>query len=91
MMDPNDLTCRELVELVTDYLEGTLPARDRERFEAHLLDCDDCPIYVDQMQVTIRTVGTLTEELIPQMAKDKLLQCFADWKRSRSRPPAPER
>ncbi len=78
------LTCRELVELVTDYLEGTLPAADRQRFEAHLLNCDECPIYIDQMRLTIRAVGALTEEHIPPVARDELLRRFGDWKRNRS-------
>ncbi|MDQ3412638.1 MAG: zf-HC2 domain-containing protein [Chloroflexota bacterium] len=84
MVDPDELTCRELVELVTDYLEGTLPAADRQRFEAHLLNCDECPIYVDQMRLTIRAVGALTEEHIPPVARDELLRRFGDWKRNRS-------
>ncbi len=84
MVDPDELTCRELVELVTEYLEGTLPAADRQRFEAHLLNCDDCPIYVDQMRLTIRAVGALTEEHIPPVARDELLRRFGDWKRERS-------
>ncbi len=84
MVDPDELTCRELVELVTEYLEGTLPAADRQRFEAHLLNCDECPIYIDQMRLTIRAVGALTEEHIPPVARDELLRRFGDWKRDRS-------
>ncbi|MDQ3692983.1 MAG: zf-HC2 domain-containing protein [Chloroflexota bacterium] len=84
MVDPDELTCRELVELVTDYLEGTLPAVDRQRFEEHLLNCDECPIYVAQMRMTIRAVGALTEEHIPPIARDELLRRFGDWKRNRS-------
>jgi len=81
VMNPDDLTCREFVELVTDYLEGTLPTADRARFEAHLLDCDDCPIYLDQMRQTIVTVGALSEERLDPAAKEDLLTIFRDWKR----------
>ncbi len=87
MPTTDELTCQELVELVTDYLEGTLSVRDRERFEAHLLDCDECPIYLEQIRVTIRTVGTLTEQQMSQTAKDDLLQRFRTWKRDHAEPP----
>lgn len=80
-MDPDELTCREFVELVTDYLEGALSPDERARFEAHLLDCDDCPIYLDQIRETIRTVGALREEGIDPAAKEELLTIFRDWKR----------
>ena len=55
-VDP-DLACRELVELVTDYLEDALPSRERERFEAHLAECDACDAYVEQVRATIRLAG----------------------------------
>ncbi len=86
MPNTEDLTCQELVELVTDYLDEALPVRDRERFEAHLLDCDECPIYLEQIRVTIRTVGTLTEQRMSQMAKDDLLRHFRTWKQDRTEP-----
>lgn len=81
-VDPDDLTCQEFVELVTEYLDGTLPDRDHGRFEAHLLDCDDCPIYLDQMRVTIRTIGALSEKNLAPAAKEELLTLFRNWKRS---------
>ena len=55
-VDP-DLACRELVELVTDYLEDALPARERKRFEAHLAECEACDAYVEQVRATIRLAG----------------------------------
>ena len=87
MPNTEDLTCQELVELVTDYLDEALSVHDRERFEAHLLDCDECPIYLEQIRVTIRTVGTLTEHQMPQTAKDDLLQRFSAWKQDHTEPP----
>jgi len=76
---PRALSCRELVELVTDYLEGALP-RDRKRFDAHIAGCDGCRAYLAQMRATIRATGRLTQEQIPTAARDKLLEVFRDWK-----------
>jgi anti-sigma factor RsiW len=55
------MQCRELVELVTEYMEGALPAEDRARFEAHLASCPGCLAYLQQMRVTIRVIGRLRE------------------------------
>ena len=61
-----DITCQELVELVTGYLEGALPARERERFEHHLALCPGCVIYVEQMRETVRLTGERPrEETLP--------------------------
>lgn len=76
-----DLTCRELVEIVTEYLEGTLPGGERERFDAHLLDCLGCTTYLDQMRETIRLTGRLGEDDLAPTARDELLAAFRDWKR----------
>lgn len=76
----DDLTCAELVELVTDYLEGALDARERERFELHLVYCPGCAFHLDQMRETIRLTGHLTEEGLPAATRDVLLQAFRDWK-----------
>jgi hypothetical protein len=77
---PN-LTCRDVVELITDYLEDALPSDDRRRVEEHLGACPDCPNYVEQMRETIRLTGKLTEEQIPQEQKAKLLEAFRGWTR----------
>ena len=74
-----DLTCKELVELVTEYLEGGLTAAERERFEEHLGFCDWCVTYLEQMRQTIRAVGRLKgEDLSPEL-QDKLLDVFRGW------------
>lgn len=73
------LACAELVELITDYLEGELPARDRKRFEAHLTGCDGCDAYLDQMRRTIETTGRLREEDIPRALEERLLVAFQGW------------
>jgi anti-sigma factor RsiW len=76
-----EMTCQELVELVTEYLEGALPAREHQRFERHLRGCPWCTNYLEQMRITIRTLGRLEEESLPPEAKEALLAAFRDWKR----------
>jgi anti-sigma factor RsiW len=74
-----DLTCKELVELVTGYLEGTLAARTRRRFERHLAACAGCTRYVAQMEATIRATGGLTEDQVTEEQKTVLLGAFRAW------------
>ena len=71
-----ELTCKELVELVTDYFENRLSPVDRARFDEHLDCCPFCRIYLDQMRETIGLVGHLPEETIPPQALDVLLAQF---------------
>jgi anti-sigma factor RsiW len=78
----DDLACQELVEIITDYLEGALAAAERERFDAHLEVCEGCRRYLDQMRTTIRVAGTLTEEDLEPAAKDQLLRLFREWNRT---------
>ena len=82
MIDTEALSCQELVELVTDYLEGALEERDLRAFEAHLANCDGCTEYLEQMRTTIRVVGTLTPNDLTEPAETALLQAFRDWNRS---------
>jgi anti-sigma factor RsiW len=80
-VSPSDeITCRELVELVTDYLDGALPASHRVRFEEHLVYCPGCLHYLDQMRDTIRLTGALTEETMPDGARDRFLATFRSWR-----------
>jgi anti-sigma factor RsiW len=74
------LNCRELVELVTAYLEGDLSSGERKRFEAHLSACDGCTMYVEQMRRTIERTGALSVDDVPQDAEEALLRAFRDWK-----------
>ena len=74
-----ELTCKELVALVTDYLEGALGGRRRRRFEAHLAGCDGCTRYLAQMETTIRATGSLREEQITDEQRTVLLAAFRDW------------
>jgi len=79
-MTAAELTCKELVEIVTDYLEGAMPAEDRARFDAHLSVCEGCTRYLQQMRETIRLTGMLTEEQLPEDQKERLLEAFRGWK-----------
>jgi anti-sigma factor RsiW len=66
-----ELVCQEVVEMVTDYLEGALSAADRRRFEGHLTGCPHCTEYLAQMRETIRLAGRLTpDDLSPEMRTD---------------------
>ena len=80
-MDPNDLSCQELVELVTAYLERALSPEDHARFEAHVAVCSGCSAYLDEMRTTIELTGRLEPELLGDEARNVLLASFRDWKR----------
>ncbi len=85
-MIASDLSCRELVELLTDYFEGGLPEPERDRLEQHLVICDGCAVYLDQMRVTVRAAGALREDALPDDARAALLGAFRDWKRATEGP-----
>ncbi len=76
----NDMSCKELVELVTDYLEGALPPEDHRRFELHIGKCDWCKLYIDQIRLTIKAASKLTEDSLDPQAKEELLAVFRTWK-----------
>ena len=76
------MTCKELVELVTEYLEGTLPEALRMRMEQHLSGCSGCTNYLEQMRQTIHLTGKLQEESLTEPQKNDLLKLFRDWKKT---------
>ncbi len=76
------ISCQEVVELVTDYLETALPADETSLFEQHLNFCDGCVWYVDQMRMTVATVGRIRSEHVPVEMRERLLAAFRDWKQS---------
>jgi anti-sigma factor RsiW len=80
MSHSDEMTCQELVEVITDYIEGTLPAPDRVRFEAHLAECSHCGIYLEQMRETIAMLGELREESLTAEARAGLLEAFRGWR-----------
>ena len=79
--DLPEMPCRELVEVITDYLEDRLPAADRARFEMHLQQCEACRIYVEQFRQTIAALGRLPEESLSPDTRARLLDAFRGWTR----------
>ena len=80
-MPTDEMTCKELVELVTEYLEGTLSTLDSARFEEHLAECPGCRTYLQQMRQTIHVLGGLPEESLSADSREELLRAFRTWKR----------
>ena len=78
-VDVEQLSCRELVELVTDYLENALTAESRARFEDHISRCDGCTEYLRQLRRTIELTGTLSPESLSPEAERALLHAFRGW------------
>ncbi len=78
-MAVREITCQELVEIVTDYLEGRMPAEQRLLFEEHVVFCSWCDTYVAQMRETIRLTGMLREEDLSAETRDALLDAFRTW------------
>ena len=76
MTDTFALSCQELVELVTDYLEGALSPADLRRFEEHLSGCGKCTEYLAQLRATIRVTGMLTPDDLTPEAETALLEVF---------------
>jgi anti-sigma factor RsiW len=80
MNDARPLTCKELVELVTEYFDDALAPQDRTRFEEHVLTCPPCRAHLDQMRRTIAVVGRLSEEELSPAAEQDLLEAFRHWR-----------
>jgi anti-sigma factor RsiW len=78
----DEMTCRELVELVTDYLERRLPELERMLFEAHIAECSPCDEYVAQMRRTIDLLGELPAETVDPAREAELLAAFRGWRRA---------
>lgn len=76
------MSCQELVELVSAYLEGSLSDPDRAAFEAHLALCPGCETYLDQFRRTIGLLGGLKEESLSEPVRDRLLTAFRGWQTS---------
>jgi predicted anti-sigma-YlaC factor YlaD len=79
------LTCKEITELVTDYLEGRMSLADRMRFQMHLGMCKHCRAYLRQMKATVAILGQLPEDAqMPEDVRDELRRRFADWNKARA-------
>jgi anti-sigma factor RsiW len=74
-----EIACQEVVELVTAYLDDALDPADRERFEEHLVFCDGCGNYIEQMRTAIRLTGRIEDEL-PAELEAELLEAFHGWR-----------
>ena len=72
----DELACRELVELVTEYLDGALDPAERVRVETHLAECDGCTTYLDQVRATVAATGALPPEPVPPALLARLLDAF---------------
>jgi anti-sigma factor RsiW len=74
------LSCQELVELVTDYLEGALSEEERLRFDDHIGRCDGCKVYLEQMRQTVSLLGHLPRAALSPVAEAELLAAFRGWR-----------
>jgi anti-sigma factor RsiW len=74
------MNCRQVVELMTEYLEGALSAAERARFEDHIAGCDGCRAYLAQLQTTRRIMGRLADEPVPPAVERDLLEAFRSWR-----------
>ncbi len=73
------ISCQEVVELVTDYLEGAMPPAEGARFEHHLSLCEGCFFYVEQIRMTIEAVGRIGKEDVPPEIREGLIDAFRDF------------
>ncbi len=74
------MSCKELVELVTEYLEDSLAPSDREQFDAHMSNCVGCTDYLAQMRLTLQLSGRIEEGSLDTAVREELLEAFRDWK-----------
>ena len=75
-----DLVCQDAIELMTDYLEGSLSRRQRRRLEAHLAACPNCSGYLEQIRITIRLTGAVDADALPPQAVDELTELYRRWR-----------
>jgi anti-sigma factor RsiW len=79
---PGELSCKQMVELMNDYLEGILSPAELSDFERHLVFCDGCAEYLQQLRQVRTAAARVREEEIPERVRDSLLDAFRRWKRS---------
>jgi anti-sigma factor RsiW len=78
---PDDLRCTEEVELITDYLEGALPAAEAERLERHIATCPGCTEYLEQMRTLAGSLGELREEELSPEVRAGLIENFREFRK----------
>jgi anti-sigma factor RsiW len=76
-----DIPCQQVVELITDYLEGELTTDNMLIVERHLAACEGCAAYLEQMRETIRATGALRDEDVPPAVMDPLIEAFRNLRR----------
>lgn len=74
------MACKELVELVTAYLDGELDPETRARFDMHLLECDGCENFLEQFRATVQTVGSIRDEELDPAFRSRLLDAFKNFR-----------
>jgi anti-sigma factor RsiW len=74
------ISCKDITELITDYVEGVMPFTDRMSFRMHIAMCPPCKRYVEQMKLTVETTGQLPSEPLPEHVESELMTIFKDWK-----------
>jgi anti-sigma factor RsiW len=79
----SEFTCQDLVELVTEYLEGTLPPALRASFDLHIAECTSCREYLEQIRTTVALTGAVAAQDLSPGARDALVDAFRDWKKRR--------
>ena len=80
-MSEPELTCKEVVELVNDYLSAVMPAADRARFADHLAECPACTTYLEQLKTTVELTGQLREDELGDDMKRDLVEAFRRWRK----------
>ena len=81
MPTEDELSCQQVVELVTDYLENALLPEMQKRLEEHVAECPGCENYIEQMQLTINMLHQIARASVFPATKQELLQLFRDWKK----------
>lgn len=83
-MSTTDFTCRELVEFLTDYIDGSLEPTERSRLDMHLRDCDGCANALEQFRTTIEVTGHLTEDQVAAPEREAVREAFRRWRAERT-------
>ena len=81
--DAHDITCRQAVALMTDYLDGVLGPDDRAQIEAHLAECEGCAEHLRQIRITVVVTGPIGEDDLDPAAREDLMEIYRRWRRDR--------
>ena len=83
--DPHDITCRQAVALMTDYLDGALGPDDRALVEAHLAECENCAEHLRQIRITVAVTGRIGEEDLDPVIREDLMDLYRRWRSDRDK------